>query len=256
MNRSLKSLIGFTLKETNGEIGKVDEFYFDDNSWIIRYLIVETGNWLFGRKVLISPQAVKTPDWANEVFPVNLTKEQIKNSPDINTEKPVSKQQEDQLYAYYPWGRDPYEHGAGIFGAMPSELYNEEVPLGTTPVTEKASDQENNDQHLRSTEKVTGYSILATDGDIGKVDDYIIDESSWKIKFFVVDAGSWLNSKKVLLSTQMIKEVNWDESTVIVNISMDAVKNSPAYDDSQPLNDADEQKHYDYYNPSNKEYNQ
>ena len=253
MNRNLKSLIGFTLKETNGEIGKVDEFYFDDNSWTIRYLIVKTGSWLFGRKVLISPQAVQTPDWANEVFPVNLTKEQIKNSPDIDTEKPVSKQQEDQLYEYYPWGRDPYEHGAGIFGTMPGELYNTEVPLETTPVTEKTSDKEHNDQHLRSTDKVTGYSIMATDGDIGKVNDYIFDDATWKIKFFIVDAGSWLNSKKVLLSTQMIKEVNWDESTVVVNTSMEAVKNSPPFDNSSSKYDEEEQKQYDYYNPSHKE---
>src|SRR5690349_6541754 len=103
MKRSAKNLIGFTMGATDGEIGKVKEFYFDDKTWTIRYLIVETGSWLFGRKVLISPQAVVTPDWENNVFPVNLTKEQIKNSPDIDTEKTVSRQQEIELYAHYPW---------------------------------------------------------------------------------------------------------------------------------------------------------
>lgn len=104
MKRNIKSLIGFTIGATDGEIGKVTEFYFDDETWTIRYLIVETGSWLFGRKVLISPIALLTPDWENKIFPINLTKEQIKNSPDIDTERPVSRQQELDMYAHYPWG--------------------------------------------------------------------------------------------------------------------------------------------------------
>ena len=103
MKRSIKSLIGYHIRETNGELGKVDEFYFDDKLWTIRYLIVKTGNWLSEQKVLISPSALLQPDWQKEEFPVNLTKEQIKNSPDIDTDKPVSRQQEEKLYAHYNW---------------------------------------------------------------------------------------------------------------------------------------------------------
>ena len=116
MKRRLDSLIGFTIGGTDGEIGKVKEFYFDDESWTIRYLIVETGSWLFGRKVLLSPHAVVKSDWAQETFEVDLTMEQIKNSPLTDTDKPVSRQHEMDLYAYYPWGGYYWGGGMGFSG--------------------------------------------------------------------------------------------------------------------------------------------
>lgn len=249
MKRSIKSLLGYTMKETDGEIGKVNEFYFDDDSWTIRYFIVKTGNWLSGRKVLISPVVVEEPDWEKKEFPVNLTKEQIENSPDIDTDKPVSRQQEEQLSGYYPWGMywgdEPDAHGAGIFGMMPGDLYNEGT--GENNATETVESSQNNDLHLQSTKEVTGYTIHATDGEIGKVVDFIIDDESWKIKFLVVDTGTWLDSRKVLLSTDWIKKVNWDSSNVIVDISINEVKGSPEFNATQPVNEVYEHKLYDYY---------
>ena len=256
MKRSIKSLIGYSLKETDGELGKVDEFYFDDNSWTIRYLIVKTGNWLSGKRVLISPVVVQEPDWEKKEFPVKLTKDQIEKSPDIDTEKPVTRQQEEQLSGYYPWGMywgdDTDAHGAGIFGMMPGDLYDEEA--GTNVVEEPAPSSENNDLHLRSTKYVTGYTIHATDGEIGKVKDFIIDDTSWKIQFLVVDTGDWLNSREVLLSTNWITKVNWENSTVIVDITTSAVKESPEFDATQPVNEVYANKLYDYYGrPQDKE---
>ncbi|MEO9069567.1 MAG: PRC-barrel domain-containing protein [Ginsengibacter sp.] len=237
MKRSIKSLIGYSMKETDGEIGKVDEFYFDDNSWTIRYLIVKTGNWLSGKKVLISPVVVQKPDWENKEFPVKLTKEQIQNSPDIDTDKPVTRQQEEQLSGYYPWGmywgNEPDAHGAGIFGMMPGDLYEEEA--GTNVVEEPAQPSENNDQHLRSTHYVTGYTIHASDGEIGKVKDFIIDDTNWQIKYLVVHTGNWLNSKEVLLSTKLITNVNWENANVIVNISKKDVEESPEFNADEPI---------------------
>ena len=250
MNRSIKSLIGFDLKETDGDIGEVVDFYFDDQSWTVRYVIVKTGNWLSGKKVLISPQAFQQPDWENEEIAVNLTQEQIKNSPDIDTEKPVSRQQEEQLTNYYPWvGYWGDVHDAGIFGQMPSDLYYEDVtpPPASIGTDTNLSTEENNDQHLHSTEDVDGYNIHAIDGEIGKVVDFIVDDSTWKMKYFVVETGSWLNSKKVLLSTKWIKEVNWENSTVIVNISTESVKNSPEFDVSEPVKEAAERMLFTYY---------
>lgn len=251
MKQSIKSLIGYSIKETDGELGKVDEFYFDDLLWTIRYLIVKTGNWLSERKVLISPIALKGTDWENKEFMVNLTKNQIESSPNIDTDKPVSRQQEEQLSNHYPWGiywgNEPDEHGAGIFGMMPGDLYDEEVENSeTTPV----ETTEQNDLHLRSTKNVTGYTIHAKDGEIGKVVDYIIDDENWKIKYLVVDTGSWLNSKMVLLSTGWITKVNWNNSNVVVNVSTDEVKNSPEFDASQPVNEGYEHTLYDYYGRS------
>lgn len=246
MKRSIKSLEGYSLKETDGEIGEVDEFYFDDISWTIRYLVVKTGNWLSGRKVLISPKALLPPDWDKEEFPVNLTREQIQNSPDIDTDKPVSRQHEEALSSYYTW--DSYwgeeEHGAGIFGAMPSDLYEGEVE---TSAEYQAEDQANNDPHLRNTGEVIGYTIHATDGEIGKVKDYILDDSNWKINYLVVDTGNWLNSKNVLLPTGWINDVKWNKEIVIVNVTMAQIENCPFYDPSEPINEVLEKKLYDYY---------
>lgn len=252
MKRSIKSLEGFSLKETDGELGKVDDFYFDDISWTIRYLVVETGSWFSEKKVLLAPAVVKQTDWESEEFVVDLTKDQIKNSPDIDTDKPVSRQQEEQLSAYYTWdvywGNEP--HGGAIFGAMPSDLYESEM---TEPedVNEQVPQNEG-DKHLRSTKEVEDYKIHTTDGEIGKVVDYIIDDSNWKINYLIVETGSWLNSKKVLLSTGWITNVKWDNKIVIVNTTTDEVKNSPDFDESQPLNDDYEKDLNNYYANSKK----
>ena len=249
MKRSIKSLEDFSLKATDGEIGEVKEFYFDDQTWTIRYLVVSTGSWLSERKVLISPKALLKPDWDNETFPVNLTKDQIKNSPDIDTDKPVSRQHEEELNAYYSW--DPYwggePHGAGIFGAMPSELYESEI--GEQENVEMGEDfnQGNNDPHLQSTTAIKGYKIHATDGEIGEVVDYIVDDNGWKIDYLVVDAGDWLNSKKVLLPTNWISQVKWENQIVIVNVTTEQVENGPEYNSSAPVNEVEEKKIYDYY---------
>lgn len=246
MKRNIETLIGFSMIETDGEIGKIEEFYFDDQTWTIRYLIVKTGNWFSQKKVLISPKVLKQPDWDNQQFPVGLTKDQIENSPDIDTDKPVSRQNEAALSTYYTW--DNYwgddAHGAGIFGSMPSELYESDI---AAPQNVEYVPDPNADTHLRSTEEVKGYSIHATDGEMGKVVDYIMDDTNWKIDYLVVECGSWLNSRKVLLSTQNITEVNWENKTVIVNISTSQVEDSPEYDESKALDEPYEKSLSDHY---------
>lgn len=226
MKRSVKSLIGYTVAATYGEIGKVKEFYFDDTTWTIQYLILDTGNWLTGRVVLISPQALLTPDWENKTFPVNLTKEQIWNCPHINTAIPVSRQEENKLHNYYSmvayWG-------GGYGGALaPGTMI---MGMPRTELTEQLSpDKEAADKHLRSRDTVSGYKIHATDDQIGKVEDFIIDDNTWTLDFIVVDTGSFFNGKSVLISPRWIKGINWETSTVIINASVEEVKNSPDYD--------------------------
>jgi hypothetical protein len=180
-------------------------------------------------------------DWEQEVFPVNLTKEQIKNSPDIDTEKPVSRQQEIKLYEHYPWKS---YWGDGFYGVgMPVSMY--QVLLKEED--NKAGKKSDDNPHLRSTAKVIGYSIKATDGEIGDVEDFIIDDSNWKLNFMVVDTGNWFPGKKVIISPKWIKEIKWDTSTVIVNASVEYVKNSPEYDPSRPLSDIYATVLHDYY---------
>lgn len=251
MKRSLKSLVGFSLGAIDGEIGKIKEFYFDDEAWTIRYLVVDTGNWLSGREVLVSPQALLSRDWDAEVLPVNLTKEKIANSPDIDTQKPVSRQQEIKLYEYYPWtnywGWDNREWpgGMGTSGMMTSDRGPFEESIHNNILS--AETEEKGDPHLRSTDKVKGYTIKAADGEVGEIADFIIDDDAWEIKFLVVDTGNWFTGKKVLLSPGWIKEIDWINSSIVVKASVDAIKNSPEYDHGKPLSELYETELNEYY---------
>ncbi len=254
MKRNVKSLIGFTIGALDGEIGKVNEFYFDDESFTIRYLIAETGNWLSGRKVLISSDALLATDWKNEIFQVNLTIDEIKSSPDIDTEKPVSRQEEIKLNQHYPW-RSYWEgslwaSGVGAAGmVMPTPL-----PLPEEINTERKGEIDpsfEGNQHLRSTRKIVGYYIEAGDGEIGKVEDFILDDESWIIDFIVVDTGNWIAGKKVLIAPELIKEISWSKSVVEVKASVEIIKNSPEYDFGQPLSVVYTTKLLDYYKQFN-----
>ncbi len=252
MQRNIKSLIGFSMGATDGEIGKVKEFYFDDLTWTVRYVVVETSNWLNGRKVLIAPQALLTPDWKNEIFPVNLTKEKIKNSPNIDTEQPVSRQHEIEMYEYYPWtsywGGGVWGGGMGVSGMM-TEVHE---PLTEAVRRENSKDikDANGDPHLRSTHKVTGYTIHATDGIIGDVEDFIVNDNSWKLEYLVVDTGHWFPGKKVLISPKLVKEIEWDTSEVIINVSEADVKNSPEYEPGEAISESYAANLQNYYGDS------
>lgn len=246
MQRNVKSLIGFTIGATNGEIGKVDQFYFDDETWTIRYLIVKTGGWLLGRKVLISPTALLEPDWEHQTFPAHLTKEQVKHSPDIDTEKPVSRQHEMDLYNHYAW---PYEIpiGVGFYGGLGMlGMADSRIPF-EEQIHAQQTESQAGDPHLRSTNEVKGYKLHAADGEIGAVEDFIVDDSTWSIQFLVIDTGNWIPGKKVLIAPRWIKEISWEHSTVNVDITIDAVKNSPEYDAAKPLPDTYVQDLYSHY---------
>jgi len=249
MKRSINSLICYSIGAADGEIGKVKEFYFDDKTWTIRYLIVETGSWLFGRKILLSPEALLTPSWGKLQFPVDLTMEQIKNGPDIDTDKPVSQQQEMDLSDYYQWSGywagGLWVGGMGTSGMMaPSMVPQEEATENKKNATGKEIPE---DPHLRSTDKVIGYHIQATDGRIGDVEDFIMDDKTWKIDFIEVDTGHWFPGKKVLISPKWIREINWKTSSVIVNTTEEQVKNSPEYVPSENLSDSYEANLRNYY---------
>ncbi len=231
MLRNINSLIGHKIHATDGELGKVDEFYFGDKTWNIRYMVVETGSWLFGRKVLISPAVMKAPDWKLKVFPVALTREQVRTSPDIDTQKTVSRQHEIELQKHYDWGGSYYAGGMSGGFMFPPHLLEEEKPEPADPAQPKE------DTHLRGTHAVTGYKIHATDGTIGHVEDYMVDDVKWDIRYLIVDAAPWLSGRKVLISPRWIKSVNWETSEVFVDLTQAAVRNSPAYDPLLPISE-------------------
>jgi len=217
----VKTLKGFKLNGIDGEIGKVKEFYFDDRHWTIRYLVADTGGWLTGKQVLISPYALVAADKAEQYITVDLTKQQIENSPPLDSDKPVSQQFETDYYGYY--GYPTYWSGLSTWGAYPYIQRDREQWYKSTP------EEKEGDPNLRSTREVSGYHIQATDGEIGHVEDFIIDDQTWAIRYLIVDTVNWWLGKKVLVSPRWIERVSWDESKVFINLHRDIIKQSPEY---------------------------
>ena len=242
MLRSSKSLEGYKLGATNGEIGRVKEFYFDDQMWTVRYLVADTGHWLTGRQVLISPFAVRSVDVEQEHVNVELTKERIEHSPSIDTEKPVSRQYEVEYYKYYGWPM--YWYGPALWGPTPYPIYGHG---GTWMEPNPQRMEEPADPHLRSTREVYGYYIQAGDGDIGHVEDFLLDDQNWAIRYLVVDTRNWLPGKKVLVSPEWISAVSWDKSSVVVDLSRETIEKAPEFRVDQPVTRAYEADLHSYY---------
>ncbi|WP_447969190.1 PRC-barrel domain-containing protein [Nitrospira sp. M1] len=247
MLRSLDRIRGYTIQARDGDIGQAKDSYFDDREWIIRYLVVDTAKWLPSRLVLISPTSVGQPDWKTERVPVNLTKDQIERSPGIEIDKPVSLQKESQLARYYRWPA----YWGGIDPLFPAPLGGGPIPVPEE--TQAAIDEwesiaeEQANLHLRSAIEVTGYTIHATDGEIGYAMDLIADIDAWTIRYLVIDTHKWLPSKHVLIAPQWIKEVDWAENLMHVDLTQGQIKDSPEYDSSAPINREFELQMYDYY---------
>jgi hypothetical protein len=227
-------LKGLAIQATDGEIGTVDQFYFDDETWAIRYLTVETGGWLDDRRVLISPISVVNTDWQAKRLDVALTKKQVENSPNIDTHRPVSRQHEAAYLGYYGypnyWG-GTYLWGPGYF---PSGLATEVAASKETQALERIQ-KESTDSHLRSNGAVTGYHIDGSDGEIGHVAGFVVDDETWAIRYMEVATRNWWPGKKVLISPAWIQKVSWTDSKVWVGLFRDAIKTAPEFFESRPI---------------------
>jgi hypothetical protein len=243
MLRSTKELRGYAIRASDGEIGKVHEFYFDDLAWVVRYLVVDTSRWLPGRKVLLWPGILDQPDWETQSLPVRLTKEQVENSPPISSDEPVSRQMEVDLHTYYGW--TPYWR-LGMPVLVPSPA----VPSGKLADAAEETDEGETveaDSHLRSTRAVIGYHIQARDEEVGHIDDFVVDDEAWYIRYLVVDTGNWLPGRKVLVVPAWAEQINWALRKVYVDLSRETIENSPEFDPSMPVNREYEARLYDYY---------
>ena len=243
MLHNTKNLIGYKLDSLDGEMGRVEDFYFDDQHWTIRYLVADTGTWLRGRAVLISPHALVAAIKDEEHIAVDLSKRQIEESPSIATDKPVSRQFEMDYYRHYGWGA--YWGGPFAWGAQP--FPTTVPPEGAMTPLPPPQEKKDWDSHLRSVKHVTGYHIQATDDEIGHVEDFVIDDVTWAIRYMIVDTRNWWPGKKVLVSPQWIDEVSWSDSKVFVNITRDAVKEAPEYTGDTVLNREYEARLHDHY---------
>lgn len=240
MLRNVKDLEGYAVGATDGTIGHVNDFYFDDRAWVVRYLVVDAGAWLASRKVLVSPIAIGRPDWAERLLPVQLTKEQVRNSPDIDTDKPVSRQHEMDYLEYY--GYPYYWGGAGYWGVgmypnlmmpgyggygSPQAIRAEEQGAYARAEAEHARAE---DPHLRGCRAVMKYHVHATDGDIGHVDGMLLDDATWAVRYLIVNTSNWWQGHQVLVAPQWIDDVRWSDSKVSVKLTRQAIKDAPVYE--------------------------
>jgi hypothetical protein len=258
MLRNLKDLQGYSLRATDGDIGTVKDFYFDDARWTVRYLIVDTGGWLASREVLVSPISIGKPDHDDKVLPVSITREQVKASPDIDTDRPVSRQHEVDYLDYY--GYPVYWDSVGLWGAgalpgmmLPDSEFvsaprpGEDQDADGQIAKARAARHQHDDPHLRSCNAVKGYHIKAQDGEIGHLQSLIVDDESWAIRYFVVDTSNWWIGHKVLVAPQWVREVSWADSVVSVNMTRNAIQSSPEWDESALPNREQEKSIYAHY---------
>ncbi|HSD63881.1 MAG TPA: hypothetical protein VLB50_08775 [Ignavibacteriaceae bacterium] len=245
MLRSAKEMEKFKIKAMDGEIGRLHEFYFDDHTWIVRYIIVDTGTWLAEKLVLISPESFKKLNWEDKSFNVNLDKQQIEDSPDVDKAKPVSRQNEIELIGYYGWPMYWTGIGGPTIGAFPPS--NAALAGMEEEIHQMRKKEKKGDPNLRSTREVISYGIHASDGQIGHVEDFLIDDSTWNIRYMIVDTRNILPGKKVIMSPEWIEKIVWAESNVYLRLTKDEIKNSPEYDPSVQFKREYENKLYEYY---------
>lgn len=221
MLHNTKELYGYKLSATDGEIGEVSDFYFDDKSWVVRYLVADTGSWLSGRQVLLAPHAFVALKQDEKTLCVNLTRQQIEDSPSIETHKPVSRQYEIEYFKHY--GFPVYWNGSAMwgFGGFPEVMPPVQAVLEFQPEY-----QHREDKHLQSAKSVRGFSIHATDGEIGKVRGFMVDERSWAILHVSVEAGHWYEGKEILIPFSKIDRISYEESQVFVRLTKAAIRST------------------------------
>jgi uncharacterized protein YrrD len=247
MIRSMKHLRGDDIAAKDGTLGDVHDFFFDDHSWKLRYLVIDTGNWLPGRRVLVSPEAIQRVDGDDDKVAVALSKDDIKNSPSIHTDEPVSRQFEIALADHFRWPYywDPYPSGVGVPPMIPS--------LQHAPATadvrgaESEDFQPQGDPNLRSATEVEGYHVSAQDGEIGHIDDFLVSDTDWTIRYLVVATRNWWPGKKVLVGPAWTRGIDWSQQKLLVDAKRETIKAAPEYESGMILEEALERRIFQHY---------
>ncbi|NLG50024.1 MAG: PRC-barrel domain containing protein [Chloroflexi bacterium] len=238
-------LIGYVVQGTDGTIGHVKDFFFEDQRWTIQYMIVDTGPWLLGRQVLLATAVLGRPIRDERRITVSLTKQQIQNSPDIDLRRPVSRQHMLDLHSYYGWPLPIYWGNMVIPGQPIMGVYPASPPPNIPP--KHRTRNQGADPHLQSIREVEGYHVHAADGRVGHVDDFYIDEERWAIRYLLVHTRDWLPAKRVLIAPEWIERIRWAESEVQTRLTKEEIRTSPAHDPALPITHQDELDLYKHY---------
>lgn len=239
MFRTAKQLKACSLLATDGEIGRVKDLLFDSLRWGLRYFIVDTGHWARHHEVLISPESVRAPEWERNTLPVSLTRDQVRHSPGLERDKPVSRQYEEAMRTHYGW--PPY------WGVMYADSIAGVPPAPGDPGQPVTPSDLEGDPHLFSVDAVTGHHVMATDGEIGHVEEFLFDSHRWKLRYLVVATRNWLPGRKVILSPWWASELDWPSRLIYMGLTRDAIKASPPYDPEKTLTLEAAGELHDYY---------
>jgi sporulation protein YlmC with PRC-barrel domain len=249
MLRSLKELFGYDIQAADGEIGKVHDFYFDEAGWITRYLVVDTGPWFLGEKVLIAPDALGKPDWVAENFPVNMTRQRIQDSPSVDTALPISKQQQVKMHEYFRW--PAYWTSTTPFHSSTLPIvarFNQKDMQHDAVKKEVLARMSQEHDTLRSAKEVIGYTVSGTDDELGKVDDIILDDESWRLVYLVLDTSTGLmKGKKTLIAIPWINWISYRDREVRLELHKQIIDDSPSYDPDTLITRSYEEVLYDYH---------
>jgi uncharacterized protein YrrD len=222
LRRALHDITGMRIHATDGDLGHVHDVYFEDGRWLVRYLEVDTRHWLLDRHVLLTPSAVQSIDWEHGRIHVALTREQVRNSPDIDSHKPVSRQRETQVQEYFQW---PFQSSDRVWerAELAAELHTLMLETSGREVTAPLPEQTKDDPHLWSARALSDYGLEGTDGDLGRVDDLLVEEDAWAIRHIVIGARSWLSAKWFLVPVDRIQGISWGAKRVRVSQGSETV---------------------------------
>lgn len=234
MLRSTHEIKDYRINAIDGELGRARDFLVDDYGWVVRYLVVDTGTWFPKEKVLLSPGVLGRPDGETQVFPVNLTKSQLEDSPRIDTAPPVSLSQRREALSY-GW-MALITSPAAATGAAPAAVRFGPPPLEGEP-----------EVRLRSLEEVRKYSVEGLDDSVGRVDDFIVDDQEWIVRYIVIDTGGFLQKDRVILAPGWVDRIDWGSRTAFFDLKKEVIEAAPPFNPSTPVNRTYEIELYDYY---------
>ncbi|GAB6145480.1 PRC-barrel domain-containing protein [Desulfocicer niacini] len=250
MLRSINEIIGYTFFVKEDDVGKCKDLLFDDQLWTVRHMVADTGGWLMDKKVLISPVMVQITDWQMQSIFLEITREQLEECPSLMEDEPISREHERKMFQYlnypYYWAHDGL-WGPGAYPAVMTQIPDNSAQKHDEETLEE-EEEKVEENHLRSFKEVKGYDIEASDGNIGYVEDFILEDKTWALRYVVLNTRNWLpGGKKVILSLNWVKKVSWEQSTLFLDISREQVENSPDFDPEKPVNIEYETRLYDYY---------
>ena len=236
MLRTLSSLYRYTLHTREGELGNIADAYFEDETWVIRYLVVDLNRWLPGRKVLVPPAIAERPKDETGQLPVEMTRESVRTAPDFKTEQPVSRQLEDRLHSFFGW--QPYWAGEPEGGQTSPRVPSGDEMTGDREADSTPKEAPTGNPNLRSARDLIGYKIEAATQPVGTLTDLLVDDESWMVRYLVIDVGQPDTTRQVVIAADTVEKVDWHQFAIFLDLERDSVERAPSFEAAPVLPEA------------------